>query len=639
MRVQVVAVVFAIAALEGASAQTSKNAHLVEMVTRMAKIGRAGSPAFSPDGTRIAFVSDQTGVPQVWVTTIDGGIPAQVTKGDDPVGRVSWSPAGDSLAFSLAPGGGMNTQIYVVRSDGTGLKRLTDGGKETNNFGDWTHDGRRITMGSNRATPSAIDAYFVDPASGERELVSNNKGLQTIEDVSRDGALALVSRLRGRGDNDLYLLNLKTHAETLMTPHEPPGSFSGRLAPDGRTIYLDSNKDRDKAAFARIRVGADGKPSAPQIIAARDDAELGGFAIDEQGAIAAILWNVAGRNELAFVDLASGKSTSGPKLPGEIAGGLTFSKDGKRLAITIAGATAPPDVWVLDVGTNRLRQITRAKHDGVDLAKLVRPGLVTFKAHDGLGLSGWLYRPAGRSGPAPYVVSFHGGPEGQERPSFRADYQALVAQGIGVFAPNVRGSSGFGKRFVNLDNAALRFEGIKDLKDCVDYLVTGKIADPKRVGITGGSYGGYMTMVGVTFYPDLFAAGVDLYGIVNFFTFFEHTEPWMAAISTTEYGDPKTQADLLRDLSPLGKLDRIRTPLMVQHGANDTNVPVVEAEQIVANLKQRNVPVEYILFPDEGHGFRKEKNRITSTVKMVEFFVAHLVDGGAAAGQLTNSHR
>lgn len=557
----------------------------------------------------------------------------QVTKGDDPVGRVIWSPNGEWLAFSLAPGGGMNTQIYVVRPDGTGLRRLTDGGKETNNLGDWTHDGRRITMGSNRANPSTIDAYLVDSASGERELVSGNKGLQTVEDVSRDGALALIGRLRGRGDNDLYLVDLKSHIETLVTPHDPPGSFAGQLAPDGRSIYLSSDKDRDNPAFARIRIDGANKVSPPQVVAGRDDAELGGFAINDRGTTAALLWNVAGRNELAFVDLASGRLTAAPKLAGEIVGGLTFSKDGRRLAMTLSGATAPPDVWLLDIPSSRLRQVTRTPHEGVDLAKLVRPELVTFKAHDGLGLSGWLYRPAGRSGPAPFVVSFHGGPEGQERPSFRSDYQALVAQGIGVFAPNVRGSSGFGKRFVNLDNGPLRFEGIKDLKDCVDYLVGNGIADPKRVGITGGSYGGYMTMVGVTLYPDLFAAGVDLFGMVNFFTFFEQTEPWMAAISTTEYGDPKTQANLLRDLSPLGKLDRIKTPLMVQHGANDTNVPVVEAEQIVENLKRRNVPVEYILFPDEGHGFRKEKNRITSTVKMVEFFVAHLVDPAATRGR------
>jgi len=608
-----------------AFAQTTNNAQLVEMVTRMARIGRASSPTFSPDCTRLAFVSDRTGVPQVWVTAVDRGAALQVTNGDDPVGRVIWSPDGKWLALSLAPGGGMNTQIYIVHPDGTGLRRLTDGGKETNNLGGWTRKGGRITMGSNRANPSAIDAYLIDPTSGERELVSGNNGLQRLEDVSRDGTLALIDRLRGRGDNDLYVVDLASHAEAVVTPHDPPGSFAGAFAPDGRSIYLSSDKDRDTAAFARIRIEGVDRISPPQIIAARDDAELDGFEIDDQGTMAALLWNVAGRNELAFVDLASGRQTAGPKLPGEIVGGLTFSKDGKRLAMTISGATAPPDVWVLEIPSARLRQMTRTPHDSVDLSKLVRPELVTFKAHDGLGLSGWLYRPASRSGPTPFVVSFHGGPEGQERPGFRSDYQALVAQGIGVFAPNVRGSSGFGKRFVNLDNGPLRFEGIKDLKDCVDYLVGNRIADPKRVGITGGSYGGYMTMVGVTFYPDLFAAGVDLFGMVNFFTFFEHTEPWMAAISTTEYGDPKTQADLLRDLSPLGKLDRIKTPLMVQHGANDTNVPVVEAEQIVENLKRRGVPVEYILFPDEGHGFRKEKNRITSTVKMVEFFVAQLV--------------
>jgi dipeptidyl aminopeptidase/acylaminoacyl peptidase len=231
-----------------------------------------------------------------------------------------------------------------------------------------------------------------------------------------------------------------------------------------------------------------------------------------------------------------------------------------------------------------------------------------------------LYRPRGVEQPYPTVFSFHGGPEGQERPSFSTTYQALLAAGMAVFAPNVRGSSGFGKRFVNLDNGPLRVNGVKDIKASVDAVVKAGVADAKRLAIMGGSYGGYMVMAGVTEYPDLFAAGADLFGVVNFDTFFKHTEPWMAAISTIEYGDPATQADMLRSLSPINKLDRVKTPLIVLHGANDTNVPVVEAEQIVNTLKQRNVPVEYILFPDEGHGWRKTPNRIKSTVSIVKFF-------------------
>jgi dipeptidyl aminopeptidase/acylaminoacyl peptidase len=223
------------------------------------------------------------------------------------------------------------------------------------------------------------------------------------------------------------------------------------------------------------------------------------------------------------------------------------------------------------------------------------------------------------------VLSFHGGPEGQERPGFNSTYQALLSRGISVFAPNVRGSSGFGKKFVNLDNGPLRVEGVKDIKDCVDVLVARKIADPKRIGIMGGSYGGYMTLAGLTEFPDTFAAGADLFGIVNFETFFAHTQPWMAAISTVEYGDPVTQKDLLASLSPIHKLDRIKAPTLVLHGANDTNVPVVEAEQVVETLKKRGVPVDLVLFPDEGHGFRKTPNRVKSTVSVVEWFDKYLV--------------
>jgi dipeptidyl aminopeptidase/acylaminoacyl peptidase len=260
----------------------------------------------------------------------------------------------------------------------------------------------------------------------------------------------------------------------------------------------------------------------------------------------------------------------------------------------------------------------------VNLAALVRPELVRFRAHDGLELSGWLYRPSTAARPGPVVLSFHGGPEGQERPAFNSTYQALLARGISVFAPNVRGSSGFGKKFVNLDNGPLRVNGVRDIQACADYVLKAGVADSGRIGIMGGSYGGYMVMAGLTEFPQVFAAGANLFGVVNFKTFFEHTEPWMAAISKVEYGDPETQAEMLRRLSPIHRVDRVVAPTIVLHGANDTNVPVVEAEQVVESLKKRGVPVKYVLFPDEGHGFRKTNNRIRSTVEIVRWFETYL---------------
>ena len=598
---------------------------LERSVAAMVRIGFCSGPSFSPDGKRIAFVSNLTGIPQIFTVASAGGWPEQVTSLDDPVGSVSWSPEGSWLAFSLAPGGGMNQQVYLVRPDGSGMKRLTDGGKETNQLGVWTKDGRLLALGSNRRDGAAIDAYLYDVESGKLRLSARNRGIGGFSDVTRDRKHALLNRLVSRGDNNLYLVDLASAKETLLTPHEGPGSFGGLFSRDGRSVYLASNKDRDRVVFARTKIGPDGAPGPIEILTERADAELADMEIDDRGAKAALLWNVAGKSELEIRDLASSKTIARPKLPAEIAGGLTFSKDGRLLAMTLSGAGTPSDVWVYELAPARFRQVTHSPHAGVDLRRLVRPELVKFPAHDGLELSGWLYRPAGAS-PFPMVLSFHGGPEGQERPGFNSTYQALLANGIAVFAPNVRGSSGFGKKFVNLDNGALRKNGVRDIESCVEAVVKTGIADRARIGIMGGSYGGYMVMAGMTEYPKAFAAGADLFGVVNFETFFKHTEPWMAAISKIEYGDPDKEADMLRNLSPIHKVDRVTAPTIVLHGANDTNVPVVEAEQVVESLKKRGVPVEYVLFPDEGHGFRKTPNRIRAAVATVQWFAKYLKD-------------
>ena len=640
-----------------------------ELVTRLAKVGSCTSPSFSPDAKRLAMICNLSGLPQVWTVPVEGGWPTQVTALDDQVTGIDWSPVDpEVLALSLAPGGGLNEQVYVVRPSGLSLERITEGGKINNRLFGWTPDGKYLLLGSNRANPGSLDSYVYHVGLGRLRLAAVNAGTGSIEDVSDDGRWGLVSRVKSRGDSNLYLIGLHERADVLLTPHEPPGNFDNpRFSPDGRTVYLLSDLDRDRIGLARVRLqarpasreeiereereeeeeeeeaeerGAEAdapvtwKVGASEVIAGRDDADLSTFEITEDGKTAALLWNVAGESQLSFLDLATLKETPGPDLPGAIAGGLEFSKDGQLLAMNLSGANLPTDIWVLDRTSGALRQVTFSPHAGILLEALVAPKLVTFKAHDGLELSGWLYRPPGPAAAGPVVISFHGGPEAQERPSFSYTYQALLSRGISVFAPNVRGSAGFGKRFVNLDNGEKRFDGIKDIKACVDFLVGQGIADPKRIGIMGGSYGGYMTMVGLTEYPELFAAGANLFGMINFETFFSHTEPWMAAISTSEYGDPATQKDLLQRLSPIHKVDRIQAPTIVLHGANDTNVPVVEAEQTVESLKKRGIPVEYVLFPDEGHGFRKTPNKVRSAVAIVEWFEKYLKTGtGEAAAR------
>lgn len=594
-----------------------------ELVTAMAKVGFATAPTFSPDGQQVAFISNLSGSPQVWRMPVTGGYPQMVTSLDDPVERVVWTPNAEWLAIQVAPGGGLNSQVYIVRPDGTGLRCLTEGGKTNNWLGDWAGEGRYLTVSSNRESADAMNSYYLSTA-GEFRRVARNEGIGRIEDTTPDGRFALVNRLVTRGSNDLYLVDTATGAEQLLTEHTGPGSFFGVLAPDGLTVWLGSNRDRDRIAFGRIRLN-DRKSGPIEIIAQRADAELEDLRIDSVGRTIALAWNVAGRNELELYDVATGLTRPVVPLPAETIGNLEFSPDGARLVFAASGANHPRDLYVVDTRSAQVTaRLTTSPHAGVNLASLVRPELVRYRAHDGIELTGWLYRVPGAKTPGPVVMSYHGGPESQDRPVFRSDYQALLARGITVMAPNVRGSSGFGKDFVNLDNGALRVNAVRDIKSTIDWLVQNDIAEPKKIGIMGGSYGGYMVMAGLAAYPTEIAAGANLFGVVNFATFFANSEPWMAAISTVEYGDPRTQTDMLRDLSPLTRIDQVVSPVIVLHGANDTNVPVIEAEQVVTSLRRRNVPVEYILFPDEGHGWRKTSNRIRSTAEIVNWFDQYL---------------
>ncbi len=597
---------------------------LRESVSRMAAVGWANSATFSADGSRVAYVSSETGVPQVWVTDLATGERRQVTSFEDQVTGVQWSPAADRLAVSVAPGGGLNTQLYLIDLGNEGAEPLmfTAGGRVNNWLTVWSNDGNFLTYSSNAAGDGSMDSYVYDLASAESRMLADNDGIGFTFHLSPNDERAVVWRMQSRGNTDLYLVDVDSGGEQLLTPHEGVALSDYAQFADDNTILVATNIDREMLALGRIDIDEDGNAGPVRIVAERDDAELEEFQLTDNGVL--LMWNAAGKSELAWFDLDAESMAAGPGLPAEIGGAMVASADGGHVALTMSGAATPQNIWHLEVSTGDMQRVSDSAHEGVDLDGLVRPELVRYTAHDDLELTGWLYLPADAELPIPIVTSFHGGPEGQERPRFRSTYQALLSRGIGVFAPNVRGSSGFGKTFVNLDNGALRVNGVRDIEATVNHLVEAGIADPDRIGIMGGSYGGYMVMAGLTKYPEMFAAGANLFGVVNFETFFANTEPWMAAISTVEYGDPATEAEMLRDLSPIHRVDEVVAPTIVLHGANDTNVPVVEAEQVVESLESRGVPVKYVLFPDEGHGWRKTANRITSDVEIVTWFEMHL---------------
>jgi dipeptidyl aminopeptidase/acylaminoacyl peptidase len=304
---------------------------------------------------------------------------------------------------------------------------------------------------------------------------------------------------------------------------------------------------------------------------------------------------------------------------------LVWSPDNQRLAFSFISATAPADVWVLDIESQVLWQATRSTSGGIPMSHFVAPTLVHYPTFDQREIPAFLYLPQGQ--PArdlPVVINVHGGPEGQARPVFNGVIQYLVAQGFAVLTPNVRGSSGYGHTYMSLDDVRKRMDSVADLQQAALWLRASGIADPARIVVMGGSYGGFMTLSAITTYPELWAAAVDIVGIANFVTFLENTHPWRRKLRECEYGSLENDREFLEEISPIRHVARITAPLFVIHGANDPRVPVGEAEKIVAALQQREVPVEYLRFADEGHGLIKRANRLVAYPAVVSFLEKYL---------------
>jgi len=580
-------------------------------IEALSRIGGATSPSFAPDGKRIVFVSDLSGQQQLWTMDADGGFPEQLTSMPDGAVGAQWSPDGEWISFVSPPPGTRAPQVFVVRPDGTGMRRLTADAGERNICGFWTRDSK-LSISTLRKTSTAMDAALFEPETGAVRVVATSPQFGLIVDVSCDNRRALILRRDGNA-RGLFVAGIDppTPARAIFPPADEE-TIAGFDCDHNAAIGM-SNHGRDRLAIVRISL-ASTSFGRTETVWSRDDAELQGSATSPDGTRTAAVWSRDGADEL-WVREASGESHI--PLAADSIGSLRFSPDGSQLLLAASGAKSPSDLWVVNMLTKEVRRLTRSPHVGVDLASLAAPQLVRFRGANGLALSGWLYKAPNAHGA---VISIHGGPMLQETPSMNARYQALIASGISVFAPNIRGSAGFGRRFLSLDDGARRFDAIADVKAAADYLVANRIAAPGHIGIMGESYGGWMTLAAISAYPSLFAAAVDEFGMSDLRDD-GHETPDLAKMHAAEFGDdPK----LLERLSPIENVAAIRTPTLVLHGAQDSQVAERQSSRLVERLRAQRTPVEYILFPDEGHIFRRHANRVRATMAIAEWFSKRL---------------
>ncbi len=615
-------------------------------IERYLNIRAASSPTLAPRGDRVAFLMNVSGTPQVWsVAATGGGWPEQLTFYTDRVDFVRWSPDGTGLVFGKARGGDENAQLFWMSPDGAEVRQLTDAPKIRYNFSAWSADGRRISYASNKRNPNFFDIYAMDVSTGTESLVYQQDGSNAAAAWSHDGRFIVVSRSSDTLslDNDLYLVELASKGVTHLTPHTGAAQFGDvHFTRDGRALLLSTNVAGEWQALARMDLATRKIEPATNALWDTDASEM-----SADGRLLAYALNREGFSELyvrKLTDSGIGNDRDMPVvLPGKgVVGGLEFSSDGRKLAFTFAGARHNADVWLYDLKTRKLEQVTRSSRAGIPQSSFVEPELIRYKSFDGREIPAWYYKPtvvasqsiSFTSGPSsiggtfngklPVIVSVHGGPEGQERPGFNPTYQYFLSRGYAVLAPNVRGSTGYGKTFTHLDDVKLREDSVKDLAAAVDWLKQSGSADSRRIAVMGGSYGGYMALAAITLYPDLWAAAIEMFGISNFETNLKNTSGYRRKQREREYGTLANDLEFLRSVSPIYKVDRIKAPLLVFQGKNDPRVPYTESEQIVKALRERNAPVEYTLFDDEGHGFVKLTNRLVLYPKIVDFLERHM---------------
>ncbi len=589
--------------------------------------------AFSPDGASVLVSSDASGVFNAYALPVAGGAAVPLTASTtNATYAESYFPNDDRILVAADGGGNERSHVYVRERNGA-LRDLTPGDAVKANLIGWKGDRSEIWVASNARDPEVFDIVAIDPTTSESRLLFQTPGM-TLGAISADGRWVVLEEQLGSADGNLHLVDLQAGGEPrLITPHA--GSVRHRVfdfTPDSRALLFGSDAVGEFGRGYRHDL-ASGETTEDL----KGDWDLTALSYSPSGRYRISAFNVDARTELTVLDATTGQTVALTGMPEGDIGTVRFSEDERRMAFTVASDTSPNDIFVADLTTGQARRLTTALNPAMREDDLVEATVIRYRGEGDVMIPAILYRPHGASAanPVPAIVLVHGGPGGQSRRGYSAMVQHLVNHGYAVLAANNRGSSGYGKTFLHMDD---RRHGEADLRDIVaggEWLRAQDWIADDQVAVMGGSYGGYLTVAALAFHPEAFEAGIDIFGVTNWVRTLESVPAWWGAQRAAlfdEMGDPATDAERHRRISPLFHAETIVRPLLVVQGANDPRVLQVESDEMVAAVRANNVPVEYIVFPDEGHGFRKRDNRVAAQEAYLRFLDTH-VRGGWSAGQ------
>ncbi len=576
------------------------------------EIKRSNGSTWSPDGKKIAYLNNSTGTFQIYLKYLDNNESIKLTDFEDEVSFASYSPKEDLIAFGKSEKGNENMQIFLLDVKTKNIVPITDNPKAKYVWGKWSLDGKFFSYSSTQRNGKDFDVFIYNLDTSQHELVLDIGGSCGSMGFSPKNNYLIVSRSKGNVENDLFLVDLKNKLHKQINIQDDIAEYGSPCwSLDENGFFLRTNYKKDFAgvSFYNLTEKKFEEVYSPNFdvesLSISYDGKLISLVINKKGYFCLEIFSVQGWKKLYCTE-------------DKMVGGYSWSKVNYSLAIALESSQEPQAIWILSSDFKQLKQFT--EHESkVPSSTFVKEDLINYNSFDGLKISSFIYMPKKHNGKLPAIIYLHGGPEGQTQPFFSPLFQYFVANGYAVICPNVRGSTGYGKYFATLDDKRKRLDSVKDMVALSEFLKRDKNIDVNKLSLFGGSYGGFMVLAGLAFYPNLWAAGVCIVGISNFVTFLENTAPYRRSLREYEYGSLNEDREFLISASPYHSADKIKAPLFLIHGANDPRVPLSEARQIAEKIRSHNGKVELLVYNDEGHGLSKLKNRLDAYPKVVDF--------------------